>query len=306
MQLKWTVVWGFVVASGFSPVSTPISTTMAQGSSPPSASLGPGPSAGCGGPVAASGQYKRKVLDGLGRERTYSIAVPAGYTGRDPVALVFGFHGNGGTGEGSLTLGVMQAAWPSSRAIFVGPDGVQFEHYGVGWNSACTGYDMTFFDNMIEDIGTNYCINNSHIFAYGSSWGGDFATALTCCRGDKLKAIAIHAASDEFDDKSDYRTYVNMTGSRMCPAPPHAAVRYTHQTDGDEYYPAPLFSTTSQLLRHLNGCPEAPAKPSGSICTNSAGCSAPLVECQYHGIGHNVPPNFGEETWSFFVHEMER
>ncbi len=263
------------------------------------------PSAGCGQP-GPTGHYQRTITDGSGRERIYDIVVPKNYRGTTPLALVFGFHGAGQKGQDAINEGVVEAGLPSGEAIFVAPDGVPFENYGVGWNSSCTGYDMGLFDNMMKEIGEKYCIDESRVFAYGGSWGGDFTTALTCCRGDRFRAIAVQAASDEFKDKTDFKSYVNMKDGGACPVQSRASLRFTHATGGDQYYPAPLFATTSKLLQHLNGCTSDTQVTKGQICRAMSGCRAPVIECEYDGLGHKPPPGFGADTWNFFVESMNR
>jgi len=253
-------------------------------------------SAGCYKTVQPKGRYQLTSGDGQMRRRTYQIVVPQDYNGRTPLALVFGFHGANGAGRDALAEGVLNARAVKSNAIVVAPDGIAYQGGGTGWDDSCSGYDIALFDRILAEIEDKYCIDPSRIFAYGHSWGGDFSTALACCRGDLVRAVAPNAATDEFTDVTDFRTYAN--GS--CPSPVKPAVRFTHSDGGDEAYPAPMFETTSKLFRSFNACTDQSLPISPRPCVKFQGCKEAVIECSYPGLGHRVPPSYGQETWDFF------
>lgn len=253
-----------------------------------------GPTSGCDQPTEPVGRYERTATDGEGRERTYQIVVPRDYTGKEPLALVFGFHAGGGTSRDPLKYGVVEAA--GNRAIIVSPDGIPYKSGGAGWDDTCGGYDVALFDHILADITRAYCIDRTRVFAYGHSWGADFATALACCRGRTLRGIAPNAATDEYSDVGDFRTYANLS----CPTRSSAAIRFTHATDGDEAYPAPMFATTAKLYQSFNACPSSASTTRSGMCTTYQGCANPVVECSYPSLGHRIPPDYGRETWTFF------
>ncbi|MFO0686630.1 MAG: hypothetical protein U0234_31505 [Sandaracinus sp.] len=250
-------------------------------------------SAGCG-TAATTGDLLLTARDGAGVERTYLVHVPASYDGSRPLAILFAYHGAGGDENASRGYGFEAAV--GEDAILVYPRGVPFEGFGVGWNDRCSGYDMPFFDAMLAHVSSTYCVDPQRIFVAGFSWGGDYVTALACCRGDVIRAAAPASCSDEFGDHADYRTYANLP----CPAVGRPALRFTHATLEDGPYAAPLFATTSELYRSWNACGAGSSATSPAPCVRYDGCAEPVVECAYDGLGHATPSGWATDTWSFF------
>lgn len=48
--------------------------------------------------------------------------------------------------------------------------------------------DGLFFDQILEDIAHQYCIDYHHIYTIGHSLGAYFTHALSCSRGDVIRA----------------------------------------------------------------------------------------------------------------------
>ena len=144
------------------------------------------PSAGCGQPGARTGAFTLRATDGNHRARTYLIQVPMAYSATRAYPLVFVFHGAGGSSRDSYSWGLQRATGAAEGAIFVFPDGIEFQKYGVGWDDSVNGYDLAFFDDMSRDVSAHYCVDSKRVFIAGFSWGGDFAIALACQRGASI------------------------------------------------------------------------------------------------------------------------
>ena len=76
--------------------------------------------------------------------------------------------------------GYFTAYWGLQReskngAIFVAP-----EWSGGGWSTG----DLTFTDDMVKTISTNYCVDMSDIITSGFSYGGGMSHALACSRAN--------------------------------------------------------------------------------------------------------------------------
>ena len=254
------------------------------------------PSAGCGVHGKLTGTLKLQAKDGRGTQRDYEVLIPPSYTPSTPLALTFVYHEAGGTSASAKALGLQNAPGAGAASIFVYPQGVPYLNAGVGWNDSCTGYDMPFFDNMLAAVTASYCVDEQRVFAGGFSWGCDHVTALACCRGSKLRAIAAASCSDNFSEPARYQSYLNPSCSAATPP----AVRFTHAVSADNAYPSPLFATTSALFRSWNGCSASSSATSPSPCRAFDGCRSPLVECAYPGLGHALSSGYGAETWSFF------
>ena len=258
-------------------------------------------SGGCGKKASRTGEFNLKTTDGDKRSRTYLIQIPADYSDTRSYPLIFVFHGAGGNASQAYSWGLQSTAGASEAAIFVFPDGIQYENYGVGWDDSKNGYDLPFFDNMVKNTEAAYCVNPQQVFAAGFSWGGDFVTALACTRGSVLRALEVNSATDEYRNKSDSHTYQNSP----CPSPVHPHVRFEHASNGDSAYPAPLFTTTSQLFQRFNTCATTKTTVkssfSGMTCYAYNSCSKQLVDCSFaSSIGHALPPNWAKDTWAFF------
>jgi len=124
-------------------------------------------------------------------------------------------------------------------------------------------------------------------------------TALTCTRGNVIRAVVVNSATDEYSNKSDYRTYTNL------PCATHSAIRYVHAIGGDSSYPSPLFGTTSSLYRSFNTCATTSSSSHSSTsvmtCVSHNSCSKEFIECSFNAsIGHTLPPNWASNTWAFF------
>ena len=228
--------------------------------------------------------------------RDYEVVVPATYTASTPMALSFVYHGAGGNEANAKSFGLQDAPGAGSASIFVYPQGINFQSYGVGWDDACGGRDVAFFDSMLGYLESNYCIDKTKIFVAGFSWGCDHVTALSCCRGDRIAAVGAASCSDEFSNSADYRTYSNLP----CPVSHQAAIRFTHDSNGDGPYSAQQFASTSALYRSFNACTATSVPTSPSPCVSFQGCSKQMVECAYPGLGHSLPSGWGTDTWAFF------
>jgi polyhydroxybutyrate depolymerase len=256
---------------------------------------------GCMKRDARMGISDQTTTDGNDTARAYLLQVPDNYKPKRAYPLIFVFHGAGGTAEQSRAAGLQNVPGASENAIFVFPQGIDFHHQGVGWDDSGHGYDMKFFDNMIDATESGYCIDAAEIFVAGFSWGGDFATSLACKRGDTIRAIAANSTSDEYSDKSNYWTYEGLP----CSSHIHPAIRFEHAVEGDSSYPAPEFATTAELFRYFDRCNSAskpiPSKTSTESCVSFRGCAHQVIECSFDkSIGHKLPPNWARDTWEFF------
>lgn len=252
-------------------------------------------SKGCG-TSGRNGEFRLTTTDGKGTMRDYAVQVPSTYDGTTPLAVTFVYHGAGGNEQAAESFGLQDASGASSASIFVFPQGIEFKNYGVGWDDSCGGYDMVFFDHMLEELEEQYCIDTTRVFAAGFSWGCDYVTGLRCCRGGSLRAIAAASCADEYANAADSQTYANLP----CPDVGQAGIRFTHDKNGDGAYSQQQFETTSTLYRTFNSCSATSTPTSPSPCVTYDGCSSPFVECSYSGLGHSLPANWANDTWSFF------
>ena len=153
------------------------------------------PAGGCGTAVTP-GMHDETIQSG-GMSRTFHVYVPAKYDPHTPDMLLFVFHGytQHGTGTGVFSIEYLSQMDPVADAqgfLLVYPDG-----YMQSWNagSCCGGAvssnidDVGFFDAMLAQIETEYCVDAKRVFAAGLSNGGFFSNRLGCERAGVVAAI---------------------------------------------------------------------------------------------------------------------
>jgi poly(3-hydroxybutyrate) depolymerase len=197
--------------------------------------------------------------------------------------LIFGFHWNGGNskevdtgGSNGYTMahfGLQKLS--KNGAIFVAPDGLN-----AGWGNS-GGQDLKFVDDMIKLIEDNYCVDTTHLFTNGFSYGGGMSYELACARATTFRGAAIYegAQLSGCDGGNDPIALWQMVGLE------------------DTTCGMNLATPIRDRFVKNNGCtaqsPPQPAKgppylnPGGHVCTDYAGCSAghPLRWC-VHQSGH--------------------
>jgi polyhydroxybutyrate depolymerase len=245
----------------------------------------PSRSAGCGMAGAATGSLARTATI-AGTNRTYTLVVPTSYQPAVPRALVFVFHGAGGNAGSAMGMGLQDTPGAADGAIFVFPDGIPFESFGVGWDQHCTGRDMPFYDAMVQAVESRYCVDTRRRFVAGFSWGADMSDALACCRGDQIRAIA-PASGDE------------VSYNPTCPGAVRPAFRLTYG-DNDGAYTQQQFRDSVDFFRAAHGCSTSSDAVTPSPCVAYRGCAKPVIECRYAGIGHSWPSTWARDTWTFF------
>lgn len=234
-------------------------------------------------PPSGFGEGGYVTIQSGGESRGFAMRLPDNYDNTKPYWLIFGFHWNGGNSkevDSGGTNGYEMSHYGLQKlsengAIFVAPQGL-----GNGWANS-GGRDLTFVDDMVKLITDNYCVDTSHIFANGFSYGGGMSYALACARADVFRGVAIYNGGvlSGCEGGNDPIAFWQMAGL----------------TDGT------LSVGAGEPMRDRfvanNGCtnqdpPQPPQPPpyladGGHICTNYQGCSSghPLRWC-VHQSGH--------------------
>jgi hypothetical protein len=250
-------------------------------------------SAGCGKTSSVTfgqvpGESGQNVGTGAGGyvkigNRGFAIRLPDNYDSNHPYALFFGFHWNGGSakevdtggsnGYSMAHFGLQKLS--KNGAIFVAPDGLN-----AGWANS-GGQDLKLVDDMLTLIEDNYCVDTSHIFANGFSYGGGMSYELACARAKVFRGAAIYegAQLSGCDGGNDPIALWQMVGLE------------------DNICSMNLATPIRDRFVKNNGCtPQDPPQPpkgppylsqGGHVCTDYAGCSTghPLRWC-VHQSGH--------------------
>lgn len=133
------------------------------------------------------------TVDGV--QRQFLVHVPPGYTGQEPVPVVFDFHGLGGSGPGQRNFTGWATLADREGFIAVFPTGTGTT---PSWNvgrccptAADQGVDdVAFVRSMITELQANACIDSKRVFASGCSNGGGMSYKLACEAADVIAAIA--------------------------------------------------------------------------------------------------------------------
>ncbi|MFY1694725.1 cellulose binding domain-containing protein [Solwaraspora sp. WMMA2101] len=148
-------------------------------------------SAGCGRtPTLRNGTH---TIQSNGQNRSFILRLPANYDNTRQYRLIFAYHWRGGTANEIDSGGTSGAAWSyygqleqsNNSAILVAPQGL-----GNGWANN-GGEDVTFFDNMVQRIESDLCVDTTQRFSLGFSWGGGMSYALACARPNQIRAVAV-------------------------------------------------------------------------------------------------------------------
>jgi polyhydroxybutyrate depolymerase len=203
----------------------------------------------------------------------------------EPLPLVFGLNGVGGDGQGAQAAFGLEAG---HRAIFIYPDSTPHPDAGrsTAWYFESDGVDVAFFDALIVELTSNYCIDMDRIFVVGISSGGIMSNMLGCFRGDVVRAIA---------------PVSGMTWDNSCTGSVAVMVICGLQ---DSFNPC---DTDAQgevdFWTARNGCTSQTApSPIWSICEEYQGCApaGPVLICRHDG-GHIWPSGGADMVMSFFM-----
>jgi poly(3-hydroxybutyrate) depolymerase len=256
----------------------------------------PTPSAGCGvaGSSVGTTQDMMLTVSGQATVRTYRLSVPTTYSPTTPLPLLFGFHGVGGNGKGTQSSFNLESTnTGGGKAIFVYPDALtKVEPDGtsaIDWvtplGASNKGIDFAFFEALVQEIESKYCVDTSRVFATGISAGGIFTNFVGCWYGNILRAIAPVASIKPWSTPQSSPANALCTGD--------VASMVIHGTND----PYSDYTTDGLVTRDFwvaqNGCQAAnpvtdPTTP--NACVDYQGCKPglPVVMCS-HDEGHAWP-----------------
>jgi len=232
-------------------------------------------SPGCGLAQVGTNEFTPVQISIQNQARKYHLRVPANYNSERAYPLIFLYHGYGGNG---LIGGLGIEHFAKDNAIIASADGLD-----KTWSDATTANDLQFFDNMLETIATNYCIDRRRIFSYGFSMGGYFTNLLSCERGDVLRANAAIASWPRGNDCKD-----------------KVAAWFMHDTDDDAIKIAQGIAARDRAIAQ-NGCSQDTIEIENG-CREYQNCQdVPVVWCQTSGFGHNIRGDVAPAiVWQFF------
>src|SRR5207248_9620996 len=140
---------------------------------------GSGAAGAGGGTTSSAGCGKTRTLQNgtinitfNNAARKYILRAPDGYDGNHPYRLVLAYAWSGASASQVVSANYFTfATLDSKNTIFAAPDAAD----GAGtWSNT----DVAFTDAILAQLEGDLCIDKSHLFATGFSFGGGMAMAL--------------------------------------------------------------------------------------------------------------------------------
>ncbi len=259
-----------------------------------------------------------KTIEHDGEMRSYILYVPQVYEEIEEVPLVLCFHGYGSSAQTIAFYANFQEIADTANFIIAFPQGAIHDnstHWNVeGWINNSPYDDIGFADLLINEISSEYAINQDRIYSTGMSNGGFMSFLLACQLSDKIAAVASVTGSitpQNLEDCSPTKfiPFLQIHGTSDNVIPYELSVNYT------ESIPTLLDYWTS-----FNECEEDPtfeALPNISTTDFSTvekytytDCTSNIENIHFKvlGGGHDWPGAWGnmdinasKEIWDFFA-----
>lgn len=249
------------------------------------------PSRGCGRPaptVDAEGRLEA-TIESSGGLREYLAILPPGYSPDAATPLAFMFHGAGSNKEEQLEYSEFAPVAAEGGAILVLPDAHPDSQRWSPVGPDGSGVDdLRFFDDLLDRIRADFCVDPERVLASGMSSGGFMASAVGCQRSSRVSAVGAVAAT--------------MWVRQLCgEAQPVAYVAFHGTADTVVPYaggPGPFGLTTGAVEESAqgwatqNGCSPKPVdRPVGTevIHRTWSGCAATTSLFSVQDGGHTWP-----------------
>jgi polyhydroxybutyrate depolymerase len=161
-------------------------------------------------PAGVAGELAVHTLDSGGLQRTYRVYLPGDLDDGDSAPVIVCFHGGGGNAKSAIDHYAIVEEAAARGWIAVFPEGTgAFSEAGLfllqTWNAgSCCGFaqqndvdDVTFFADLLMDLGQRYPVDLDQVCATGMSNGAMMTYRLACERPELLAAVAPVAGSLE-------------------------------------------------------------------------------------------------------------
>lgn len=145
--------------------------------------------------VIVAGTLKAGYLTYQGRRRSYLLYVPECYDGAEPLPLVLGLHGGGGTAKKHLIMSQLDRSAHHHCFFAAYPNGTGAVRSFNGGN--CCGYavehhvdDVGFVRQMVEHVASSHALDRKRVYTSGLSNGAIMSHRLACEASDIIAAAA--------------------------------------------------------------------------------------------------------------------
>jgi len=130
-----------------------------------------------------------------GTKRKYVLHIPPAYDGERPLPLVLNLHGLGSGGAQQAAYSRLPEKADAEGFIVVSPDGTGTPR---GWDflgAAKLEGDLTFFDDLLDRLLADLCVDETRVYAAGISNGALEAARLACRLAGRIAAVSTVATT---------------------------------------------------------------------------------------------------------------
>jgi len=212
-------------------------------------------------------------------------------------AVVFAFHGHGGTMTNATRMFPIHKLWPEVIVVFLqglntpgkltDPEGKKpgWQH-GVG---AQGDRDLKFFDAVLAGLKTECKVDEKRIYSTGHSNGGGFTYLLWAARGEVFAAMAPSAAA---------------AAQSLALLKPKPVLHIAGENDPLVKYA--WQKATIEALVKLNGCSAGRAWEKDVNCTIYPSATGNPVVTAIHPGDHSYPKQAPAVIVKFFKEQVKK
>ena len=136
------------------------------------------------------------MYDGV--KRTFILYVPASYDQAENVPLLLNMHGLRGTAELQMNYGDFKPISEREGFIIVHLQGLKDDQGRNHWNfnpGSDTVDDVGFLSALIDQVSSEYSVDNKRVYSAGFSQGAFMSFYLVCHLGEKIAGIGTVAGA---------------------------------------------------------------------------------------------------------------
>lgn len=139
-----------------------------------------------------------RTVNVAGRERSYRVHLPIGYSSAGPTPLLLAFHGGRSNAEQMASFSGLSHKADQAKFVVVYPNGTGNSATALTWNGGnCCGYamennvdDVAFVRALLDDLEQAVPIDRKRVYAAGMSNGAVLTYRLASELAERIAAIA--------------------------------------------------------------------------------------------------------------------
>ncbi len=216
-------------------------------------------------------------IDVGGQTATYLLSVPKNYDKNTAYPIIFAFHGAGVEPSMFVTYFNLPTV-AGAEAIVVTP---QCLGAASMWSDS---RDLPLFDALLARMQSQFCIDNTRIFAGGHSSGGMFTHTIGCKRGNVVRGIAALSAGPPSG------TCVGEVAVWISQGTQDTAVKPEQGRAARDYW---------AKKNHCDTAQSTPVDPPPTVEYGGCDPGFAVRYCEYEGT-HNLPSYAPKGLWDFF------